>query len=103
MAVALVTLSVRPTDPPTRTLVRLSDAVDAKLADGLAVGAGVAVGATVGAAVGVALGAVEPRGAVAVGAAVPVGAGEGGVTSGAATANLAADAFAAYRVFQASA
>jgi len=106
VAVALVTELVRLTDPPGETLVALNEVVDEKLCAGAGVD-GEAVGATVGAADPVGLGAPEGDGAAVklgpLGAGVAVGAGEGGITTGKSTENVAADAFAAYRAFHPSA
>src|SRR5438128_2225783 len=85
VAIALVTASVRLTDPPAATLVALSEAVDVKLGVGAAVAAGVAVGATVGAGEPVGVG---PDAGVAIGA---LGVGEGGTWTARVTENVAAD------------
>jgi hypothetical protein len=99
VAVALVTELVRLTDPPAETLVALNEVVDEKLCAGAGVDAGEDVGATVGAADPVGLGAPEGDGAAVklgpLGAGVAVGSGDGAITTGKSTENVAADAFAA--------
>ena len=88
VAIALVTASVRLTDPPAATLVALSEAVDVKLGVGAAVAAGVAVGATVGAGEPVGVGPDADGAGVAIGA---LGVGEGGTWTARVTENVAAD------------